>query len=101
LAQAIVHPEASMEMEEARNQLLRNHVGLVYHVAKQLGRVSAVNSTFDDRVSAGMLGLMRAAEKFDPASGTAFSTYAAPCIRGAILDDLRAQNHVSRSVRTK
>jgi RNA polymerase sigma factor for flagellar operon FliA len=47
------------------------------------------------------MGLMNALESFDASRGLAFSTYAAPRIRGAILDELRRQDHVPRSVRRK
>jgi RNA polymerase sigma factor for flagellar operon FliA len=40
-------------------------------------------------------------DSFDPARGLAFSTYAVTRIRGAILDELRRQDHVPRSIRRK
>jgi len=55
----------------------------------------------DDLVSSGTLGLVRALESFDRSRGLAFSTYATPRIRGAILDDLRASDWIPRSVRSK
>jgi RNA polymerase sigma factor for flagellar operon FliA len=47
------------------------------------------------------MGLMAALDNFDPSRGLAFSTFAAPRIRGAILDELRRQDHVPRSIRRK
>ena len=44
---------------------------------------------------------MDAVEKFEPARGLQFQTYAVPRIRGAVLDGLRARDWVPRSVRTK
>jgi RNA polymerase sigma factor for flagellar operon FliA len=44
---------------------------------------------------------MNALEAFEPARGLAFSTFAVPRIRGAILDELRRQDHVPRSIRRK
>jgi RNA polymerase sigma factor for flagellar operon FliA len=44
---------------------------------------------------------MTALEGFDATRGLAFSTFAAPRIRGAILDELRKQDHVPRSIRRK
>ena len=52
-------------------------------------------------MSAGTIGLMTAVKAFDPARGLAFSTFAVPRIRGSILDELRRQDHVPRSVRRK
>jgi len=85
----------------ARDQLLTEHLGLVHHVARQLSRMLATKADVDEMVSAGTMGLMGALESFDPGRGLAFSTFAAPRIRGAILDELRRQDHVPRSVRRK
>ena len=87
--------------ESARTRLLEEHLGLVHHVARQVSRTLAVRVDFDELVSAGTIGLMTALEGFDESRGLAFSTFAAPRIRGAILDELRKQDHVPRSVRRK
>jgi RNA polymerase sigma factor for flagellar operon FliA len=85
----------------ARDAVLRQHIGLVYHVAQQLARARANDVELDDLVSAGTLGLIGAFENFDTSRGLAFSTFAAPRIRGAILDELRRLDRVPRSVRRK
>lgn len=87
--------------QSARDRLLEEHLGLVHHVARQVSRTLAVRVDFDELVSAGTIGLMSALEGFDAARGLAFSTFAAPRIRGAILDELRKQDHVPRSIRRK
>src|SRR5665213_2867445 len=87
--------------QDARDSLLAEHLGLVHHVARQLSRTLAPKADIDEMVSAGTMGLMSALEGFDPSRGLAFSTFAAPRIRGAILDELRRQDHVPRSVRRK
>jgi RNA polymerase sigma factor FliA len=84
-----------------RDAILRQHLGLVYHVAQQLARARANDVELDDLVSAGTLGLIDAFENFDAARGLAFSTFAAPRIRGAMLDELRRLDRVPRSVRRK
>jgi RNA polymerase sigma factor FliA len=81
--------------------MLRKHLGLVYHVAQQLARARANDVELDDLVSAGTLGLIDAFEHFDASRGLAFSTFAAPRIRGAMLDELRRLDRVPRSVRRK
>ncbi len=86
---------------EARERLLTEHLGLVHFVARQVARGISVEADFDELVSAGTIGLMNALESFDTGRGLAFSTFAAPRIRGAILDELRRQDHVPRSVRRK
>lgn len=84
-----------------REEILTRHLRLVHHVARQLARTSRVDVGFDDLVSAGTIGLINAIDNFDVSRGLAFSTFAAPRIRGAILDDLRKRDHVPRSVRRK
>jgi len=86
---------------EARAQLVHEHLGLVRLVARRMSRTLAARADFDELVSAGTVGLIAAIDAFDPARGLAFSTYAAPRIRGAILDELRRHDYVSRSVRRK
>ena len=87
--------------DSARDGVLRQHLGLVYHVAQQLARARANDVELDDLVSAGTLGLIDAFEHFDAGRGLAFSTFAAPRIRGAMLDELRRIDRVPRSVRRK
>ena len=52
-------------------------------------------------MSAGILGLLDAYDKFDASKGTKFETYAVWRIKGAVLDQLRALDWASRSVRRK
>ena len=85
----------------ARDRLLNENLGLVHHVARQLSRRLAMEVDFDELVSAGTMGLMNAVDSFDASRGLAFSTFAAPRIRGSILDELRRQDHVPRSIRRK
>src|SRR5919199_4593003 len=85
----------------AREALLVEHLNLVHHVARQLARTLSARTDLDELVSAGTIGLMEALEGFDPTRGLAFSTFAVPRIRGAILDELRRLDHVPRSVPRK
>lgn len=85
----------------ARDALLTENLSLVHHVARQLERRLSDQLDHSELVSAGTLGLMSALAAFDPSRNIAFSTFAVPRIRGAILDELRRQDHVPRSVRRK
>ena len=87
--------------QDARQELLTEQLALVHFVAGQVTRGLGVDLEFDELVSAGTIGLVNALEKFEPERGLAFSTYATPHIRGAMLDELRRQDHVPRSVRRK
>lgn len=53
----------------------------------------------DDLIQAGLIGLMEAARNFDEAQGVLLETYASQRIRGAMLDELRESDWVSRSAR--
>jgi len=87
--------------QTARTALLTMHLSLVHHVARQLSRTLAAQASLDELVSSGTLGLLNAIDSFDVSRGLAFSTFAVPRVRGAILDELRRQDHVPRSVRRK
>jgi RNA polymerase sigma factor for flagellar operon FliA len=86
---------------EARSELLTRHIGLVHHVARSIHSRVAGQVELDDLVGSGTVGLVRALESFELSRGLAFSTYAMPRIRGAILDDLRSADWIPRSVRSK
>jgi len=79
--------------------LVEEHLPLVEHIVL---RLSATFPRFIDRsdlVSAGTLGLVEAAHRFDPKMGVPFGRFAARRIRGAILDLLRSTDWAPRSVR--
>ena len=59
------------------------------------------NVEFDDLKSAGIVGLLDAAQRFDASRGGSFRAYADLRIRGAIMDELRMLDWVPRSVRQK
>jgi RNA polymerase sigma factor FliA len=84
-----------------RDALLHQHIGLVHHVARQLANHLSTAAELDELVSAGSFGLIQAVDSFDSHRGLSFSTYAVPRIRGAILDELRKQDHVPRNVRRR
>ena len=59
------------------------------------------NVELDDLMSAGIIGLIQAVERYDPAKNTKFITYATFRIKGAVLSELRSQDFHSRSNRKK
>jgi len=71
-----------------------------YHVCELLGRVPAYVSR-NDLASAGSLALVQAAQAYDPSTGVPFARYAALRIRGALLDELRSMDWVSRGARQR
>lgn len=82
-----------------RDRLISRHLPLVYHVARSMMRTLSDAVDLDDLVSSGTVGLIRAVDGFDPNRGVTFSTYATTRIRGAILDDLRGDDRLSRTQR--
>ncbi|MCX7600148.1 MAG: SigB/SigF/SigG family RNA polymerase sigma factor [Armatimonadetes bacterium] len=64
-----------------REHLISRHEGLVRHVVKDY---AASGESYEDLYGVGMLGLINAVDRFDPARGTRFATFAVPTIRGEI-----------------
>ena len=85
----------------AGDSLIRKYMPLVhYHVQRiSVGLPQGVNK--DDLQSFGMMGLFDALEKFDHTRDLKFDTYASFRIRGAILDGLRKEDWLPRSIREK
>ena len=79
----------SVSRELMRDELIVAHLEFVRHIlAKQI--VSLPDNVDSENLeSAGILGLVEAAQQFDPARNVAFRTFAYPRIRGAIIDELR------------
>jgi RNA polymerase sigma factor FliA len=86
---------------QARERLILQYAPLVKYVASRVATGLPASVEQADLVSYGMFGLIDALEKFEPARGNKFETYAIPRIKGAIIDELRAMDWVPRSVRFK
>jgi len=84
-----------------RDQLILDNLGMVKGIARHISNGLPVHVELDDLVHAGVLGLMDAAGKFDPAKHVHFATYAKHRIRGAILDSLRQLDFASRDLRRR
>src|SRR5262245_5528665 len=93
--------EASGARDSARERLILHYAPLVKYVASRVATGLPASVDQADLVSYGMFGLIDALEKFEPARGNKFETYAIPRIKGAIIDELRAMDWVPRSVRFK
>lgn len=84
-----------------REQLIHDYSHLVAFCARSIAAKLPSHVHLDDLISAGFIGLMDAIVKFDAARDNHFKTYAEYRIRGAILDELRSQDVVPRSVRDR
>ncbi|MGV6852702.1 MAG: RNA polymerase sigma factor FliA [bacterium] len=70
---------------------------LAYHLISRLPS----NIQVEDLIQSGAIGLIEAAQKYDPTMGASFETYASIRVRGAMLDEVRRSDWTSRSVRHK
>jgi RNA polymerase sigma factor FliA len=87
--------------QKLRDRLVLHYAPLVKYVAGRVGTGLPAHVEVSDLIQSGIFGLVDAIEKFEPERGLKFETYAMQRIRGAILDDLRAQDWVPRSVRSR
>ena len=84
-----------------KDQLILEYTPLIRFIAQKIAMRLPSNIELDDLISSGVIGLMDALEKYDPTRDNKFKTYAEFRVRGAILDELRAQDWVPRSIREK
>ena len=85
--------------ESVRNEIVLKNLGLVRACALSLRNMYIKFGDVDDVVNEGVIALMEAIESYDPDKGAKFETYATLKIRGAIIDYIRRQDWIPRSVR--
>jgi RNA polymerase sigma factor FliA len=85
----------------ARDQLIQHFAYLVKITAGRVISNLPPSLERDDLVSAGILGLIKAVDQFDVTRQVKFETYAIALIRGAILEMLREDDWVPRSIRER
>ncbi|CAM3031229.1 RNA polymerase sigma factor FliA [Legionella worsleiensis] len=84
--------------QQTQETLVKSHAILVKRIAHHLlGRLPQ-SVQLDDLIQAGMLGLLEAAIHYDSTKGASFETYAGIRIRGHMLDEVRRNDWVPRSV---
>ncbi len=79
--------------------LLKQYSPLVRRLAHQMIAKLPANVELDDLIQVGMIGLSDALSRFDAAQGVQFETFATQRIRGAMLDELRGNDWMSRGDR--
>lgn len=89
------------QLPEDRTTLIKDHLSLVDIIAGRMVTQVPAFMNRDDIRSAGMMGLIDAANKFQPEKNILFKTFAEYRIRGAILDEMRKLDWFSRSLREK
>ena len=86
-------------LAEKRREYAAKFFPYIEKVARRLARRLPAHVEIDDLISSGVIGLMEAAERFDPKRVDRFEAFAEFRIRGAMLDDLRSRDTLSRDMR--
>jgi RNA polymerase sigma factor for flagellar operon FliA len=81
------------------NSMLKQYSSLVRRLAHQMIAKLPANVELDDLIQVGMIGLTDALSRYDAAQGVQFETFATQRIRGAMLDELRGNDYLSRGTR--
>ncbi|GAA4417523.1 RNA polymerase sigma factor FliA [Acidovorax lacteus] len=82
-----------------RDAMIRQHVPLVRRIAHHIIAKLPPNVELDDLIQVGMMGLADALSRYEATQGVQFETFATQRIRGAMLDELREGDWMSRSSR--
>jgi RNA polymerase sigma factor FliA len=81
------------------NSMLKQYSPLVRRLAHQMIAKLPANVEVDDLIQVGMIGLTDALSRYDISQGVQFETFATQRIRGAMLDELRGNDYLSRGTR--
>ncbi len=93
----------SRELDEmySKDQLFEDNISLVTTIAHHIGARLPAGKSVDDLIQVGLIGLLEAVRSYEPKPGVDFRAYASIRIRGAIIDELRRETWVPRSVQQK
>jgi RNA polymerase sigma factor for flagellar operon FliA len=86
---------------ERREAMIVEHMPLVKYLVGRIVPQLPPHLDPQDLVSAATVGLINASDRFDPDRGVLFKTFAEQHVRGAIIDELRSYDVLSRSMREK
>ena len=85
----------------SRDHLIADFLPHVKRIVQRIAVHVPAHVEVDDLINAGIIGLIQAAERYDPTRDNKFITYAAFRIRGAVLSELRSRDFLSKSNRRK
>jgi RNA polymerase sigma factor for flagellar operon FliA len=88
-------------MDQTIRLRIESNIPFVEHIVTRMSAKFPQHTERSELVNAGMMGLVEASLRFDPDRGVAFSTFAGRRIEGAVLDVIRREDWVPRSVRAK
>ena len=84
-----------------REEIITGFLPLIKNLAYKFVRGFDDDTLIEDLISAGVVGLLEAMDKYDAVRGAKLNTFAYLRIRGAMVDELRKRDWFSRSARTK
>ncbi|NJD37908.1 MAG: FliA/WhiG family RNA polymerase sigma factor [Geobacter sp.] len=93
--------QAGERSQQLRETMITSHLPLVRYLVNRFMAQLPAHVDPQDISSAAVIGLINAADRFDPERGVLFKTFAEQHIRGAILDELRANDNLSRTMRDR
>lgn len=86
---------------ETRNFILMHYISLVKEIALRIAPIYKNRMEYEDLYSYGIFGLIDAIERYDVSKGIKFKTYATWRIKGAMIDQIRKQDWLPKSMRQK
>jgi RNA polymerase sigma factor for flagellar operon FliA len=86
---------------EHKEKIVKRYLTLIKYVVGRMAVSAPPGLDYEDLLSFGVFGLLDAVDRFDPSKGFSFQTFAVPRIRGAVLDELRKYDWISRTGREK
>jgi RNA polymerase sigma factor for flagellar operon FliA len=92
---------ARNQKQKRQEELIRQYAPLVKRVAYRLIHRVPPSVEIEDLMSVGTIGLIHAIDNYDASKGTKFEAYAEFRIKGAMLDELRSYDFMSRAARGK
>lgn len=84
-----------------RNQIIAEYLPYVNRIVNRIATHLPPTVEVDDLINVGIIGLIQAIERYDPARDNKFMTYAVFRIKGAVLSELRSRDFLGRTTRKK
>src|ERR1700732_937543 len=98
---SVTAPATDTNQDGMFQRLIENHLPLVRSIVERMRRRLPNKIETDELYSVGVTGLVSAARNSRPCRESSFASYATTRIRGAILDELRRMDWMSRATRSK
>jgi len=92
---------AAAPTAEHKEKIVKRYLPLIKYVVGRMAVSAPPGLDYEDLLSFGVFGLLDAVDRFDLSKGYSFQTFAVPRIRGAVLDELRKYDWISRTGREK